>query len=362
MRRSIVHSLFFFFIIITPTFVYGVKYLALGLEAGYAPNMLAMKDQFEALQLADRRITQKMVEAKDYYGDRVTITDFRTDGGELVSLPFGINLRFLYKRIFLKVGFLYHAVLPNQKSYVLNTKGGIDPVLASKGTANNFYDDYYLNHDANLENDVPAAIGLVPTDGKDYYYQSVVFARIIEVPVTFGYVLVGKEFYKFYLGLGMSYFNAFSSRTITVQQKVNGELTSFSGPNSGKDVDEFVGSAVGFHFLMGSEFQVTKRIGLYMEMAYSIGAAVPLTDRVQTGAHTVESLFHQDQATDQKGLDGGGSEVPGSVNKPGLPRISGLNFEHYRLSIGISYSIFFDSPPRVKIGKLKKQKKDSLLE
>lgn len=339
-----------------------VNYLSFGLEGGYGPNMLGMKDQFEALQLADARITQKMVEAKDYYGDRVSITDFRTDGGELISLPFGVNFRYIYKRLFFKLGFLYHAVIPNKKSYVLNTKGGIDSNLAAQGAGHNFYDDYFRNQDANTENDVPEAIGLVPTDGRDFYYQSLTYARIIEIPFTFGFVLVGKEYYKFYLGLGTSYFNALSSRTITVQEKVGDTLKPLTGPNSQTDVDEFAGSAVGFHFLMGAEFQVTRRIGLYMEMSYSIGAAVPLTDKVQTGAQTTQSLFHMDQATDQQGLDGGGSEVPGSVNKPGLPRISGLNFEHYRLSVGISYNIFRNEPPKPKLKGLKKIKpKDSML-
>lgn len=348
--KKLIYIFFFLLILTEAGKVYSLNTFSFSLESGYAPNMLGLKDQFEALQLADTRIAQKAVEAKDFYGDRVSIRDFSTSGGELISLPFGATMRYIYKRLFFKLSFLYHVVLPNEKTYVLNTQSGIDPILGAKGTTHNFYQDYFLNQDSNTANDVPEARGLVPTDGRDFYYRSVTTARIIEIPFTFGFILIGKEYYRFYLGVGTSYFDATSMRTITVHERTsNGSLVDLTGPNSSPDIDEFTGRALGFNFLLGSEFQVTRRIGLYMEMAYTIGAAVPLEDRVRTGSTTTQSLFHMDQATDVQGLDGSGSEIPGSVNKPGLPRLSGLNFEHYRLSIGISYMLFENQPEVPKI-------------
>ncbi len=329
--------------------------LQVGIEAGFGPNVLEMDRQFEMLKETDDRITQKAVEVKDYYGDRVQISDIKTSGGSLVSVPVGVNVRYVYKRLFFKFGLLYHIIFPNTKSYVLNTRAGVDPNLASSGSANNFYQDDAKNKDADLTNDVPQAFGLVQTDGRDFQYQSVTTAQVFEVPFTFGVILIGKEFYKFYIGAGMTFFAGRSNRTITVQERRGNELIDLTGDNSQSDVDEFQGNAVGFHFLLGSEFQITKQIGIYGEFSYNIGGAVPLIDRVRTGANTATSLFHAAQASDQQGLDTPGSEVPGAATRPGLPRLSGISFIYFRFSMGVSYNVHINRPPRPKFKKRRRR-------
>jgi len=339
-RHRVIVILIFFFSLTAPNFA--VSYFSIGLESGYGPNAMGMKDGFDLLKQADERIFQKAVETRDYYGDRVKITDLRTDGGELSTMPFGLNLRFIYNRLFFKFSFLNHVIPVNRRSYVLNTKPGVDSTLATTGAANNFYSDYYKNQDGDLSNDVKLAYGLIPTNGENYFFQSTSVAQVLEIPFTVGFILIGKEFYKFYIGAGVTFFTGRTSRTITVSKIDGANLSPITGLYSQADIDEFSGNATGFHFMMGSEFQVTSKVGLYMEFTYSIGAAVPLEDRIRTGSNTVLSLF-----TSNDSFDMGGAEVPGSVTKPGLPRVSGLNFEYIRLTFGLSYHLLDNTPSRV---------------
>lgn len=348
--------IYIFFLLFLPSVAFAYSGLAVGLEVGYGPNMMEMDRDFESLKEADDRIVQKAVEVKDYYGDRVVISDIKTSGGQLVSVPIGINMRYVYKRLFFKFGFLYHVILPNRKSYVLNSRAGVDANLSASGSSHNFYQDNAKNADSDLTNDVPQAFGLVATDGRDFQYQSVVTAQMIEVPFTIGLILIGKEFYKFYIGAGMTFFTGRSNRTITVKERTaSGDLQDISGANSQADIDEFQGNSVGFHFLLGSEFQMTKKVGIYGEFSFSIGAAVPLLDRVRTGATTATSLFHAAQASDQAGLDTPGSEVPGSATRPGLPRPSGISFRYFRFSMGVSYNIHVNRPVRRKLKKKRRR-------
>lgn len=327
-------------LLLVPGTLWAYTSFDISLETGYVPNALGMKYEFEALQKADQRVAQRMVTAADYYGDRVQISDVKSTGSELVAIPVGVKARFIYNRLFFRLGFLYHNILPSEKSYILRTRPGIDSELAANGVAHNFYDDYYKNHDTDMSNDVPMALGLIPTDGNSYLFRSVTTAEMVEVPFTFGLILIGKRLYKYYIGAGLTWYRARTIRTVSAFKKNGNSFKMLSGPNSRPDVDEFAGSAIGFHFTMGSEYQVTPRTGLFMEFTYSLGVAVPIEDRVRTNADTVDSLYHSNDL-----LDAGGSETPGSVTSAGLPRISGINFESVRLSAGVSFLLNITSDP-----------------
>jgi len=347
--KALIYTFVFLVSFIFSSNIFAVNKLYLGTEAGYGSNILKMKYESEGLQSADDRVLQRSVEVKDYYGDRVQITDIKTTGGQLISVPFGINLRYIYNRLQFKFAFLKHSIIPNVKSYVMSTRPGVDSSLAALGIAHSFYEDYYKNLDGDMSNNIALAYGMFPSEGKSIYVESTTIAEIFEIPFTISFILIGKDFYKFYLGAGITYFNMRSVRTILVKEKNGSQLSNFTGANSQADIDEFTGNAIGFHFLIGSEVQITKKVGLYMEFSYNIGAAVPLEDKVRTGADTTTTLFHSNDM-----LDLGGSEVPGSVNRAGLPRMTGLNMEYIRLSFGLSYQLF-DNQKKVRKYKRKKR-------
>lgn len=313
--------------------------VSLGLQAGYAPDILQQRDLFEALSLTNQRVERRVLDSRNLYGDRVSIKDFQYSGTELNSIPFGFHLNYIYNKLFFRLAYIQHNIFPEEKSYVLNTRGGVDSTIQG---GRNLYADIDRNNDGDMTNDYPYAAGLMKTYGQDYYFRSITSAQLYEIPFTFGIVLIGKKFYKFYVGAGLVFFKSHTTRVIDVRKlEADGSFSEITGANTGRDIDKFGGTAVGFHFMSGAEFSITRRFGLFSEFVFDFGAIVPLEDQVQTGGNTVNSLFQANTPEDP-----GGSEAAGSPTRPARPRMSGLNFVGIRLSLGVNYYLAFSQDSR----------------
>ena len=224
---------------------------SIGMEGGFAPNVLGQKDQFEALSVTNERIERRINDAKNIYGDRAQIKNFKYSGTQLNSVPVGLNIKYIYNKLFFKFSYIYHLTQTDNKSYILNTRAGIDSKL---DYGRNLYADLDRNADLDALNDYPLALGLAKTGGKDWLYESKTSAFIEEIPFTFGVVLIGKNLYKVYLGAGVVLFRASTTRTIVVQEMRGDELTEAKGENTRADIDHFRGNAVGFRFMAGAEY------------------------------------------------------------------------------------------------------------
>lgn len=309
----------------------GTSVLKLGV--GVYPNMLhqAENSLFFYLRDVNRRMTRLQSAYRDYYGDRVQVKNIRTGGEALTGLPVDINYRYYWRGFFFSFGAAYINGLADAKSYTLVTRPGVD---TAAGKTENFYEDYAKNNDADLENEVNLAKGLIRTDGKPVTYHMYVTGRSYEIPLIMGVSVFANESSNFYIGLGAVYIYGEFMRSI-YNEGPDGQ--AWQGDNNKPDIDKFSGSGMGFQFLFGAEKKINRRFGYVFEVAMNFGAVMPLQDQIKTDSGTNTSLFHSNGVEDL-----GGSEEIGTLTRPGFPKLSGLLLTGYRLSFGLTYYLNYD--------------------
>lgn len=237
----------------------------------------------------------------------------------LISVPLGGNIKYSKKFLLLRLGFVYDLVLSDsfqpvvENSLIWNDNvQDVVPVGGGTLSAQNI-------SDLVLQNAADTGLSILPsTGGRDVTISQKIQANRVEAPLSLAVQFINTYALKAYVGGGLTYY--YGSVTRILQDTL---------PNSIADIDRYEGSALGFHLLMGVEYEVVERLGLSAEIFFNYGDSGPVADQVITeDPYTVSSFFHDPVRGDRPG--------PEDRNDPAYSR---LEFSGVRFLLGVNYYI-----------------------